>query len=52
MSDEIQVNDLTSSPGQEAPEEKPVSTFRLVATLGVAGMMAGLLLVLDRKSVV
>ena len=45
MTDEIKVNDLTASPEQETPEEKPVSTFRLVATLGVAGMLAGLLLV-------
>ena len=46
MNDEIQVNDQTASAEQEAPIEKPVSTFRLVATLGVAGMLAGLLLVL------
>jgi electron transport complex protein RnfG len=46
MSDEIQVTDQTASDEQEIPLEKPVSTFRLIATLGVAGMMAGLLLVL------
>ncbi len=46
MNDEIQVTDQTQSPEQEVPETKPVSTFRLVATLGVAGMLAGLLLVL------
>ena len=46
MTDEIQVNDQTASAEQEVPLEKPVSTFRLVATLGIAGMMAGLLLVL------
>lgn len=46
MNDEIQVNDQTTSSEQEVIEEKPVSTFRLVATLGVAGMLAGLLLVL------
>ena len=46
MNDVIQVNDQTTSTEQEVPIEKPVSTFRLVATLGVAGMLAGLLLVL------
>ena len=46
MTDEIQVNDQTASGEQQVPLEKPVSTFRLVATLGVAGMLAGLLLVL------
>ena len=46
MTDEIKVNDLTASPEQEVPVEKQVSTLRLVATLGIAGMMAGLLLVL------
>jgi electron transport complex protein RnfG len=46
MNDEIRVNDQTTSAGQDMPEERPVSTFRLVATLGVAGMLAGLLLVL------
>lgn len=46
MNDEIQVTDHTTSDEQEVFEEKPVSTFRLVATLGVAGMLAGLLLVL------
>ena len=46
MTDEIRVNDQTASAEQEVPLEKPVSTFRLVATLGIAGMMAGLLLVL------
>jgi electron transport complex protein RnfG len=46
MTDEIQVNDQTASGEQQIPLEKSVSTFRLVATLGVAGMLAGLLLVL------
>ena len=46
MNDEIQVTDHTTSDEQEVFEAKPVSTFRLVATLGVAGMLAGLLLVL------
>jgi len=46
MTDEIQVNDQTTSNEQDAPAEKPVSTFRLVATLAVAGALAGLLIVL------
>ena len=32
--------------GQDAPAEEQVSTFRLVATLAVAGVLAGLLIVL------
>ena len=46
MTDEIQVQDQTTPPEQEAPLEKPVSTFRLVATLAIAGTLAGLLIVL------
>ena len=34
------------SPAPDAPVDKPVSTFRLVATLAVAGALAGLLIVL------
>lgn len=33
-------------PDQEAPVDEPVSTFRLVATLAVAGALAGLLIVM------
>jgi len=46
MSDEIQVQDQTPTDGQEVPEVKPVSTFRLIATLAIAGTLAGLLIVL------
>jgi electron transport complex protein RnfG len=44
---EVEVVDTASSaPANEAPEEVRVSTFRLVATLAVAGALAGLLIVL------
>lgn len=46
MNSDIQVDDQTTPPEQEMPEEKPVSTFRLIATLAVAGTLAGLLIVL------
>ena len=46
MSDDIQVQDQTTPPAQDAPVDKPVSTFRLIATLAVAGTLAGLLIVL------
>jgi electron transport complex protein RnfG len=46
MSDDIQVQDQTTPPEQDAPVDKPVSTFRLIATLAVAGTLAGLLIVL------
>ena len=46
MSDEIQVQDQTPTDEQEVPEVKPVSTFRLIATLAIAGTLAGLLIVL------
>lgn len=46
MSDENMTSDVQEQSEQAMPEVKPVSTFRLIATLGVAGMMAGLLLVL------
>ena len=40
------VDPATDSPAAEAPADTPVSTFRLVATLAVAGALAGLLIVL------
>ena len=46
---EVQTIDPTAEPPPEAgevPVDKPVSTFRLVATLAVAGAVAGLLIVL------
>ena len=46
MTDEIQVTEPGTSQEQEVPETKPISTFRLIATLAVAGTLAGLLIVL------
>ena len=46
MNSDIQVEDQTTPPEQEIPVEKPVSTFRLIATLAIAGTLAGLLIVL------
>jgi electron transport complex protein RnfG len=46
MSDQIQTPDSPAAEAQEAPEQKEVSTFRLMATLTVAGALAGLLIVL------
>ena len=46
MTDIIQVTDPDTPPEQEVPQKKPASTFRLVATLAVAGTLAGLLIVL------
>ena len=46
MTDDIQVTDPGTPPEQAAPQKKPASTFRLVATLAVAGTLAGLLIVL------
>jgi len=46
MTDEIQVTGPDTPPEQEVPATKPVSTFRLIATLAVAGTLAGLLIVL------
>jgi len=43
---DIQAENQTTAPVQEVPAEKPVSTFRLIATLAVAGTLAGLLIVL------
>ena len=43
---DIKVEDSTTSESQEAPPKKEVSTFRLVATLAVAGALAGLLIVM------
>jgi electron transport complex protein RnfG len=46
VSDKVQTQDSSASPAQEAPAAKEVSTFRLMATLTVAGALAGLLIVL------
>jgi electron transport complex protein RnfG len=46
MSDRVQTQGSADSPAQEIPEQKEVSTFRLMATLTVAGALAGLLIVL------
>ena len=46
MTDKIQTQDPSATPTQEAPAAKEVSTFRLMATLTVAGALAGLLIVL------
>jgi len=46
MSDQIQTSDSPAAEAQEAPEQKEVSTLRLMATLTVAGALAGLLIVL------
>lgn len=46
MSEDIRLNESDVSPEQDAPAEKPVSTFRLIATLGIAGALAGLLIVM------
>ena len=46
MTDKIQTQDPSADPTQEAPAAKEVSTFRLMATLTVAGALAGLLIVL------
>ena len=46
MTDDIQVTAPGTSPEQEVPAAKPVSAFRLIATLAVAGTLAGLLIVM------
>jgi electron transport complex protein RnfG len=46
MTENIQVKDQGASPEQEAPVKKSASTFRLIATLAVAGALAGLLIVM------
>ena len=46
MTDKVQTQDPLASPAQEDPVAKEVSTFRLMATLTVAGALAGLLIVL------
>jgi len=46
VTDKIQTQDPSATPTQEAPAAKEVSTFRLMATLTVAGALAGLLIVL------
>jgi electron transport complex protein RnfG len=43
---DIQVENSDKSPAKDEPAENKVSTFRLVATLAVAGALAGLLIVL------
>lgn len=43
---EIKVEDSTTPATQETPPKKEVSTFRLVATLAIAGALAGLLIVM------
>jgi electron transport complex protein RnfG len=42
---DVKVEDSAMPESQETPPEKEVSTFRLVATLAVAGALAGLLIV-------
>ena len=46
MTENIQVTEPGTSPEQEVPVKKSASTFRLIATLAVAGTLAGLLIVL------
>jgi electron transport complex protein RnfG len=46
VTDKVQTRDPSASPEQDAPVAKEVSTFRLMATLTVAGALAGLLIVL------
>lgn len=43
---DVVVEDTAADPEQDAPAEKTVSTFRLVATLAIAGALAGLLIVM------
>jgi electron transport complex protein RnfG len=46
MNEDVQIEESTTSGSQETPAQEEVSTFRLVATLAVAGTLAGLLIVL------
>jgi len=46
MTDKVQIQESAAVPEQEAPAPKEVSTFRLMATLTVAGALAGLLIVM------
>jgi electron transport complex protein RnfG len=46
VTDKVQPQDPSAAQAQEAPAAKEVSTFRLMATLTVAGALAGLLIVL------
>ncbi len=46
MTDKLQIEVSPVSPSPELPDQEEVSTFRLVATLAVAGALAGLLIVL------
>jgi len=46
MNEDVQVEEASVAASQEMPVQEEVSTFRLVATLAVAGALAGLLIVL------
>ncbi len=46
MNEGLEVQDSGTPPEQESPAKAEVSTFQLVATLAVAGALAGLLIVL------
>ena len=46
MTEDVQIEESTTSGSQDSPVQEEVSTFRLVATLAVAGAVAGLLIVL------
>jgi len=46
MNEDVQIEESTTSPPQDTLVKEEVSTFRLVATLAVAGALAGLLIVL------
>ena len=46
MNEGVQIEQSSTSGSQESPVQEEVSTFRLVATLAVAGAVAGLLIVL------
>ena len=46
MNEGVQIEVSTTSGSQETPVQEEVSTFRLVATLAIAGALAGLLIVL------
>ena len=46
MTEDVQIEESTTSGSQGSPVQEEVSTFRLVATLAIAGAVAGLLIVL------
>ena len=46
MNEDVQIEESATSAPQETPVKEAASTFRLVATLAVAGTLAGLLIVL------